>query len=315
MHIKRKRLRPRHAGAEILRRLAGASALRQRHAPGDSPAAPMRHRAGCSAAVLIHIEHAGDAGLDAGQSTPRRFVKNWRGPEGVNVMKAADVMVANVITVTPATSLREVADILLTNRISGVPVLGRNGELVGIISEGDLLRRAETETDRRRSWWLELLIGSTPLAAEYVKAHARTVADVMTTTVVTASPDTPLRDVATLMEKNSIKRVPIVKSRKVVGIVSRANLVQALASRWKEREQQGSTDDLTIREEVMARLDAEPWTRDAPSNVIVHDATVELWGIVDSETARSAVRVAAEVTPGVRAVNDNLVVKPILFGV
>ena len=93
-------------------------------------------------------------------------------------MKAADVMVANVITVAPETSLREVADILLTNRISGVPVLGRNNELVGIISEGDLLRRAETGTERRRSWWLELLIGSTPLAAEYVKTHARRVADV-----------------------------------------------------------------------------------------------------------------------------------------
>jgi len=264
---------------------------------------------------LIHVKLAGNAGLDPDQGMLAPDREELAGLEGANAMKAADVMVANVITVTPETSLREVADILLTNRISGVPVLGRNGELVGIISEGDLLRRAETETDRRRSWWLELLIGSSPLAAEYVKAHARTVADVMTTTVVTASPDTPLRDVATLMEKNSIKRVPIVKNRKVVGIVSRANLVQALASRWKEREQQGSTDDLTIREEVMARLDAEPWTRYAPINVIVHDATVELWGIVDSETARSAVRVAAEVTPGVRAVNDNLVVKPILFGV
>src|SRR5262249_60270470 len=129
-----------------------------------------------------------------------------------------------------------------TSRYDGCRALGRNGELMGIITEGDLLRRAETETDRRRSWWLELLIGSSPLAAEYVKAHARTVADVMTTTVVTASPDTPLRDVATLMEKNSIKRVPIVKNRKVVGIVSRANLVQELAGRWKRSVTKGCTD-------------------------------------------------------------------------
>src|SRR5262249_61416553 len=97
--------------------------------------------------------------VDPGQSTPRRIVKNWQGPEGVNVMKAADVMVANVITVTPATSLREVADILLTNRISGVPVLGRNGELVGIISEGDLLRRAESENHRRRAGGLRRFVG------------------------------------------------------------------------------------------------------------------------------------------------------------
>jgi CBS domain-containing protein len=229
-------------------------------------------------------------------------------------MIAADVMVSNVIMVRPETSVREVADILLTNRISAVPVVNNTGKLVGIISEGDLIRRAETDTHRRRSWWLELLAGSTPLAAEYVKTHARKVGDVMTREVITASPDTPLRKIAELLEKNSIKRVPIVKNHKVVGIVSRANLVQALASRWKESDAQPANSDITIREEVMARLDAEPWTRFAPINVIVHDATVELWGIVDSETARAAVRVAAEVTPGVRAVNDNLVVQPIVFG-
>ena len=229
-------------------------------------------------------------------------------------MKAADVMVSNVITVRPDTSVQEVAEALLANRISAVPVVSKAGELVGIVSEGDLIRRAETGTDRRRSWWLELLVGSTPLAAEYVKAHARMVGEIMTRTVVTATPETSLRAIAELLEKNSIKRVPIVKSRKVVGIVSRANLVQALAARWKEREPQRSGNDLTIREEVMARLDAEPWTRYAPINVIVHDATVELWGIVDSETVRAAVRVAAEITPGVSAVNDNLVVKPIVFG-
>ena len=233
---------------------------------------------------------------------------------GVNAMKAADVMVSNVITVRPDTSVQEVAEALLANRISAVPVVSKAGELVGIVSEGDLIRRAETGTDRRRSWWLELLVGSTPLAAEYVKAHARMVGDIMTRTVVTATPETSLRAIAELLEKNSIKRVPIVKSRKVVGIVSRANLVQALAARWKEREPQRSGNDLTIREEVMARLDAEPWTRYAPINVIVHDATVELWGIVDSETVRAAVRVAAEITPGVSAVNDNLVVTPIVFG-
>lgn len=229
-------------------------------------------------------------------------------------MKAADVMVSNVVTVHPDASVRDVAKLLLSNRISAVPVVAKSGELVGIVSEGDLIRRAETETDRRRSWWLEMLIGSTPLAAEYVKTHARTVADVMTANVVTATPETSLRDIAELLEKNSIKRVPIVNNRKVVGIVSRANLVQALASRWDEQERRQGVDDLSIREEIMARLDAEPWTRYAPINVIVHDATVDLWGIVDTETARKAVRVVAEVTPGVRGVNNNLMVKPIVFG-
>lgn len=229
-------------------------------------------------------------------------------------MKAADVMVANVVTVSPDASVAEVADILLANRISGVPVVGRYGELIGIVSEGDLIRRAETGTQRRRSWWLEVLIGSRPLAADYVKSHALKVADIMTREVVTAGLDTPLRDIATLMERYSIKRLPIVKNGKVIGIVSRANLVQALASRWKQSEAHPAIDDLTIREEVMARLDAEPWTRFTSVNVIVQDATVELWGIVDSETAKQAVRVAAEITPGVRAVHDNVVVQPLVFG-
>jgi CBS domain-containing protein len=229
-------------------------------------------------------------------------------------MNAADVMVSNVVTVGPDASVQDVADILLANRISAVPVVDGRGELIGIVSEGDLLRRAETETERRRSWWLEILTGSRPLAAEYVKSHACKVADIMTRRVFTATPETPLREIAAILEKNGIKRVPIVKKRKLIGIVSRANLVQALACRWKQAGTQPTVDDLTIREEVMARLDAEPWTRFAPLNVIVHEGTVDLWGIVDSQTAKQAVRVAAEITPGVRAINDNLIVRPIMFG-
>ncbi len=228
-------------------------------------------------------------------------------------MNAADVMISNVITVSPDASVQDVANILLTNRISAVPVVGRNGELVGIISEGDLIRRAETDTERHRSWWLELLIGKTPLAAEYVKSHARKVADVMTRDVITATPETSLRDIAALLEKNGIKRVPIVKKRKVIGIVSRANLVQALATQRKAMEARPAIDDLTIREEVMARLDGQPWIGLPPVNVIVHDGTVDLWGIVESETVKQAVRVAVEVTPGVCAVNDNLVVQRISY--
>ena len=226
-------------------------------------------------------------------------------------MKAADVMVANVITVSSDASIKEVAEILLANRISAVPVVGKDGGLVGIISEGDLIRRTETDTERRRSRWLALLVGSQPLAAEFVKSHAHKVADVMTRKVIVATPDTPLRELAALLEKNGIKRVPIVKNRKLVGIVSRANLVQALATVRKEVKSAIATSDLMIREEVMARLDAEPWTRTFRLNVIVHNGTVELWGVVRSQAERKAVRIAVELTPGVRAVNDNLVVQSI----
>jgi CBS-domain-containing membrane protein len=229
-------------------------------------------------------------------------------------MKAADVMVTNVIAVGPDACLQDVAEILLKNRISAVPVVDAKGKIVGIVSEGDLIHRAEAGTERRRPWWLALLTGREVLAAEYVKEHSRKVADVMTRDVITAAPETSLADIAMLLEKNGIKRVPIVKEGKVAGIVSRANLLQALASLRKQIDV-GKADDAAIRDSVVARLKAEPWTRPSLINVIVRDGTVELWGIVDSQNEKKAVRVAAEVTPGVRAVNDNLIIRPAESGV
>jgi CBS domain-containing protein len=225
-------------------------------------------------------------------------------------MKAADVMVTNVITVGPDISVQEVAQILLSARISAVPVVEAGGELLGIVSEGDLMHRAEAGTGRRRPWWLAAFLGKEALAAEFVNEHSRRVTDVMTREVVTATPETSLSDIANLLEKNAIKRVPIVKDGKVVGIVSRANLLQALAVAGKKLEGTAPSDDATIRDKVITQLDAEPWTRPSLINVIVQDGTVELWGIVDSASEKKAVRIAAEVTPGVRAVNDNLIIRP-----
>jgi CBS domain-containing protein len=222
-------------------------------------------------------------------------------------MKAADVMVSPVITVGPECSVQELAEILLEHRISAVPVVSKNGDLVGIVSEGDLIRRTEIDTERPRSRSLALLIGSQPLAAEFVKSHARRVADLMTRDVIVATPETPLRDIAALLEKNGIKRVPIVSNGKVVGIVSRANLVQALATARKEIKAAAATSDRMIREELLARLRREPWARTSQLNVTVHDGTVELWGTVRSQAEKRAVRLAAELTPGVRTVNDSLI--------
>jgi osmotically-inducible protein OsmY len=132
--------------------------------------------------------------------------------------------------------------------------------------------------------------------------------------VITAAPDTPLWKIANLLEKNAIKRVPIVENGKVVGIVSRANLLQALASLSKRGEVATGADDSQIRDKVLSQLDAGPWTRPSLINVIVQDGTVELWGIVDSALEKKAVRIAAEVTPGVRAVNDNLIIRPAQAG-
>lgn len=223
-------------------------------------------------------------------------------------MKARDVMVSPVITVKPYSSVRDVAELFLNRRISAVPVVDDQGKIVGIISEGDLMHRSEAGTERRRSWWLFGLTQDETLAAEYVKAHARTVADVMTTKVITATPETPLHEIAALLERNAIKRVPIVTDGQLVGIVSRANLIQAVASARKELDVPLS--DTAIRDKLIAHLKEQAWARTSLMNVTVNGGVVDLWGITRSNVERTAIRVAAESTPGVRAVNDNLVTRP-----
>ncbi len=223
-------------------------------------------------------------------------------------MKARDVMVAPVVTVKPSASVKEVAELLLENRISGVPVVDDEGKMLGIVSEGDLLHRSEAGTALRRSWWLTGLTSEETLAAEYAKAHARKVADVMTPKVITAAPDAPLHELAALMEANAIKRVPIVENGRLVGIVSRANLLRAVASARPRPEI--PLADASIREELLALLRREAWGRPWLLNVIVKDGGVELWGVARSDAERKAIRIAAEGIEGVRAVRDNLVVRP-----
>ena len=224
-------------------------------------------------------------------------------------MKASDVMVSNVITVSPDATVQEVADLLLQNRISAVPVVSAGGEILGIVSEGDLINRPETETSHRKSWWLDALASNETLASEYVRSHSRKVADVMTTDVISAAPDTSVSEVAALLEKNRIKRVPIIDNGRLVGIVSRANLLQGLASLGRKAPQ-ARPDDAAIRDKVMAKLNHERWAKPALISVTVLDGTVDLWGIVESPAEKKAVHVLAEVTPGVRAVNDNLIIRP-----
>ena len=222
-------------------------------------------------------------------------------------MRARDVMVAPVITLRSSSSVDELARLLLKNHISAVPVVDGQGKLVGIVGEGDLMRRSEAGTERRRPWWLLLVTGEQTLATEYVKAHARKVADIMVRDVVTASPETPIDEIATMMERHSIKRVPIVRDGQLVGIVSRANLIQAVATKQVGLEIQGA--DGAIRDKLLAHLKAQPWAHTALLNVIVNDGVVDLWGMTSSETERQAIRVAAESTAGARAVNDHLVVR------
>jgi CBS domain-containing protein len=229
-------------------------------------------------------------------------------------MKAADVMTRNVITVPITACVQDVAAILLKHSISAVPVVNDPGELLGIVSEGDLMRRPESETEKHRSWWLELLTPRDTLAFEFVKSHSRKVTDVMTRQVVTAGPDTPLHEIADLLEKKQVKRVPIVEGGKLVGIISRANLLRGLASLGKEFAAETKESDSEIRERIFTDLKQKPWASTTLVNIIVHDGVAELWGLVDSRTQKDAIRVVAEVTPGVRAVNDNLAIKKAYAG-
>jgi CBS domain-containing protein len=229
-------------------------------------------------------------------------------------MKASDVMVTDVITVTPESDVPTVATLLLTNHISGAPVVDGQGKLVGMISEGDLLRRSEAGTAHERPWWLRLLMGRELLAGEFLKEHCRRVGDLMTRDVVSAAPDTPVADIATLLERHRIKRVPIVEGGTVVGIVSRANLIQALATFRKKALEPQPIADIELRETVVSRLKSEPWVRPNLINVTVTDGTVDLWGIVGSAVEKQALRVAVETVPNVKAVNDNVIVRPVASG-
>jgi CBS domain-containing protein len=218
-------------------------------------------------------------------------------------MNAADIMVRDVISVGPEDTVRNAATILLNRRITAAPVLSDNGRLVGIVSEGDLIRRAEIGTERRRSSWLELFTGP-EMAADFVKAHAVKVGDVMTKEVITAPEDASLATIATLLEKSGIKRVPIVRGKKVVGLVSRSDILRAFASSALPAGPV-SRSDKAIRDAIFEQIRALPLDRPWLLTVVVTDGTVELWGPVESEQERQAVRVAAEGTPGVKSVNDN----------
>jgi CBS-domain-containing membrane protein len=224
-------------------------------------------------------------------------------------MNAADVMVTKVITVQPDASVGEVAKILLANRISAVPVVDKSGGLLGIVSEADLIRRAEIGTERSSSRWLEFLVGNQALAQDFIKSHARRITDVMTRDVITVTASAPLGEIVRLFEKHRIKRVPVVDNGKIVGIVGRANLLQALL-----RSQQDSSTEIVkprmSQADTVTKLESEPWWP-GNVNVIINDGAAELWGIVESQVQKDAIRVALESVPGVRTISDKISVQRI----
>ena len=225
-------------------------------------------------------------------------------------MQARDVMVYPVITEKKSATVREVAKLLLEKRISAVPVVDSVGKLVGIATESDLMRRAEAGTEHPYSWWVHFLAGDATVAADYVKSHAVKIEDVMTSDVVTASPETPLHEIATLLEEHQIRRVPIVdKAGDLVGIVSRANLIQIVASARPKLEM--TLLDSTIRQKLLGELKKQSWAHTHNLGVTVTNGVVDLWGYAQSDDERKAIRVAAEAIPGVTLVNDHLADSPV----
>jgi CBS domain-containing protein len=218
-------------------------------------------------------------------------------------MNANDVMTPHVVSVAPDESVVVAARLLLQKKISGLPVADDLGNLVGIITEGDFLRRVEIGTKRQRPRWVEFFVGAGRLAEEYVRFSGRKVRDVMTHDVCTVTPKTPLEDVVRLMERNHIKRVPVVEGDKIVGIITRANLLHAMAS-FAQEVAPCSAEDTVIRERLLAELKTQPWAPFSVIDIAVRKGVVQFSGTITDERQRQALRVAAENIPAVKKVED-----------
>ena len=222
-------------------------------------------------------------------------------------MKALDVMVRNVVTVKPDDAVADAVRLLAEHDISALPVIDDGNNVVGVISEADLLHRQEIGTEKQRPWWLEAVTPASTLAGEFAKSHGRRVAEVMSTDVVSVAEDTPLGEIATMLERHRIKRVPVLRGGKLVGIVSRSNLIQALASSRGPAFGAGAEADRKIRQELLDRLNQEEWTDFGERNVIVSGGIVHLWGLVGSPQEHKALLALAEEVPGVASVSDEMI--------
>lgn len=219
-------------------------------------------------------------------------------------MRAHQIMTKDVITVTPQTTIEEAAKVMLQTHISGLPVLNDAGRLVGIVSESDFLRRSEIGTGRKRSSWLQFILGAGKVASEFVRERGRKVGDVMTPDPITVDEETPLEDLVRLMEKNDIKRLPVMSGRTLKGIVTRSNLLQAVASMAHEIPDPTADDD-HIRDRIIRTVEQTDW-RPIGFKVTVRNGVVHLHGIITTDQARQATIVAAENTAGIKEVHDHL---------
>jgi CBS domain-containing protein len=217
-------------------------------------------------------------------------------------MRAHQIMTRSVITIAPDATILEAAKTMLQHHVSGLPVVDAAGKLLGIVSEGDFIRRSEIGTPRKRGRWLKVLLGDS--AVDYVREHGRRVSDVMTGDPVTITEDATLEEIVDAMETNGVKRLPVMKEDRLVGLVSRANLMQAVASIAREIPDPTADDD-HIRSRVIAAIDKNDWSPFG-LNVVVRDGIVHLSGMITDERSRQASVVAAQNVTGVIKVHDHL---------
>jgi CBS domain-containing protein len=226
-------------------------------------------------------------------------------------MKAADVMTTEVVSIGPETSVRHIAQLMLRHRVSALPVLDDDGRLVGIVSEGDLMRRAELGSDRHRSWWLNLVACPEDIASEYVKQHGQRAKDVMTSRIISVDEGASVTTIAAILEEKRVKRVPVLKDGRLIGIVSRADLLHGIATATLDNSAAG---DDAIRRAVRTRIREDTGIRDSALSVTVSGGVVHLWGGLRSTAERRAAEVAANSVRGVGAVVDHTTLLPDLSG-
>jgi CBS domain-containing protein len=219
-------------------------------------------------------------------------------------MRAHQIMTRQVVTIATDAGIADTASIMLDKHISGLPVVDADGKLVGIVSQGDFIRRAEIGTQRKRGRWLKFLVGPGKAASDFVHERGRKVGEIMTPEPYTVTEDATLEDIVELMERNNVKRLPVVRGDKLVGIVTRSNLLQAVAGLARDVPDPTADDD-HIRNRIITSVEKADW---APFGlgVIVLNGVVHLSGVITNERSRAATIVAAENVSGVTKVHDHL---------
>ncbi len=222
-------------------------------------------------------------------------------------MRVKDVMTKTVISVTPQTSVSDALDIMTRSRVSGLPVIDEGGLLVGIVSEGDFLRRSELGTEKPQAHWLASIFLPGRAAELYARAHAKHVDQIMSADVATIEEDATLGSAVELMEKRSVKRLPVVAGKRVVGMIARADFVHALAQFVRQPYEEALVTDAEIKRGIEAEMKAQLWAPAATVDIVVKEGVVELHGLLTDERERNALHALVENVGGVREVHDHIV--------